>query len=136
LCSHNFIEVIPPEIGRLKNLTIFSIASNRLTQLPVEMSGLISLKSLDVCKNSIQVTNNAFIRIPRFVSHLSQVLPPELGLLKDLRKLDIAANPWIDEIKEQGKKGPDFLLNYLRSDEYDAVYFKWMAQAAKKAERE
>ncbi len=75
LCSHNHIEHIPPEIGRLKNLTIFSIASNRLTQLPVEMSGLVALKSLDICKNAMQV------------------LPPELGLLKDIRKLDIAANP-------------------------------------------
>lgn len=44
LCSFNFIEIIPPEIGRLKNLTIFSIASNKITQLPVEMSGLVQLK--------------------------------------------------------------------------------------------
>ena len=118
LCSFNFIEVIPPEIGRLKNLTIFSIASNKLTQLPVEMSGLVSLKSLDVCKN------------------LLQVLPPELGILKELRKLDIAANPWIEELKTPAKKGPDFLLNYLRSEEYDAVYFRWMQEQAKKKDRE
>lgn len=116
LCSFNFIEVIPPEIGRLKNLTIFAIASNKLTQLPVEMSGLVSLKSLDVCKN------------------LLQVLPPELGILREIRKLDIAANPWIDEIKEPAKKGPDFLLNFIRSEEYDAIYFRWMQEQAKKAE--
>lgn len=116
LCSFNFIEVIPPEIGRLKNLTIFAIASNKLTQLPVEMSGLVSLKSLDVCKN------------------LLQVLPPELGILREIRKLGIAANPWIDEIKEPAKKGPDFLLNFIRSEEYDAIYFRWMQEQAKKAE--
>ena len=42
-------------------------------------------KSLDVCKN------------------LLQVLPPELGVLKELRKLDIAANPWIEELKNPAK---------------------------------
>ena len=89
----------------------------KLTQLPVEMSGLIGLKSLDICKNVLQV------------------LPPELGILKELRKLDIAANPWIDALKEPAKKGPDFLLNYIRSEEYDAVYFKWMKEQAAKAEK-
>ena len=40
------------------------------------------------------------------------------------------------DVQEPAKKGPDFLLNYLRSDEYDAIYFKWMRDAAKKAENE
>jgi hypothetical protein len=56
----------------------------------------------------------------------------ELGVLKDLRKVDIAANPWIEELKVPAKKGADYLMNYLRSDEYDGVYFKFMqAEAAK-----
>ncbi|MCP4540322.1 MAG: hypothetical protein GY832_24555 [Chloroflexi bacterium] len=73
LRSKRFLE-LPPEIGRLTNLTSLDLADNRLTALPPEIGRLTNLTSLDLAGN-------------RLIA-----LPPEIGCLTNLTSLNLRSN--------------------------------------------
>merc|ERR1711991_399372 len=106
--SKGIKEIPGDELAKCELVQRINVSGNKLKTLPPEIGNLAALQRLNLFANQLEV------------------LPQEI------RKLDIAANPWIDEVKEPAKKGPDYLLNFLRSEEYDAIYFRWMQEQAKK----
>jgi ADP-heptose:LPS heptosyltransferase len=54
------------------------------------------------------------------------VIPPEVGQIESLRKISLSRNPFIDELVPIAKEGTEKLLNFLRSEEYDGIYFKFL----------
>ena len=68
------LEILPPEIGQLDNLTTLDLEDNDLTSLPPEIGQLTNLTRLDLDNN--QLTS----------------LPPEIGQLTNLTTLDLKGN--------------------------------------------
>lgn len=65
---------LPPEIGKLKNLSILYLQFNQLTSLPPEIGQLTSLSTLHLNDNQLSS------------------LPPEIGKLSNLTELDLDNN--------------------------------------------
>ncbi|PRP81076.1 hypothetical protein PROFUN_11190 [Planoprotostelium fungivorum] len=103
--SFNQLTAIPPEIGQCVELERMQIGNNVLTDLPYELGKLVMLKLLDVNTNKIAI------------------LPPDVALLESIEKIDLSNNPLIPEIDAAARKGPKKLIEYLKSDDYDEVYF-------------
>ncbi|MGK7942176.1 MAG: COR domain-containing protein, partial [Crocosphaera sp.] len=88
---------LPPEIGKLTNLTSLDLLSNQLTNLPAEIGQLTNLTSLNLSNN--QLTN-----LPPEIGQLTNVtslslsnnqltnLPPEIGKLTNLTSLYLSNN--------------------------------------------
>jgi hypothetical protein len=53
-----------------------------------------------------------------------KILPPDLGDLEKLEKLDISLNPVIEQIDKAAKVNVRKLKEYLKSDDYDAIYYR------------
>lgn len=91
-----WLEVIPPEIGQLKQLGKLSIRRTPITSVPAEIGQLTRLTALDLNSN------------------LLSSLPPELGLLSWLRRLDVSHNPQLRAVPLQ--------LGWLDLLEYLSIY--------------
>ncbi|EAZ92816.1 COR domain-containing protein [Crocosphaera chwakensis] len=88
---------LPPEIGKLTNLTSLSVLGNQLTNLPSEIGNLYNLTSLYLEKN--QLTN-----LPSEIGNLTKLnifyleknqltnLPSEIGNLYNLTSLHLSGN--------------------------------------------
>ena len=73
---------IPPEIGKLTNLTYLNLASNQLTgSIPQEIGNLVNMTHLQLWFNQ-----------------LTGKIPPEIGNLKNLEGLGLANNQFTEEI--------------------------------------
>ncbi|KAI1991986.1 Glucose-repressible alcohol dehydrogenase transcriptional effector [Ophidiomyces ophidiicola] len=97
--NHNKLKTLPPNLGRLKNLTHLDISSNELTEIPEEIGMLINLKKLLL-----------------FDNHL-QTLPFELGYLYQLDTLGIEGNPLADILKSRiMQEGTKSLIKYLKEE--------------------
>ncbi|MCX2745601.1 hypothetical protein OO013_17095 [Mangrovivirga sp. M17] len=82
---HNsLLEVIPPEIGYLKNLKVLMTHMNNNASLPPEIGKLTNLERLSVGINN----------------YLSSV-PPEIGQLRSLKNLWIDNNPSLTSIPRE-----------------------------------
>ena len=53
------------------------------------------------------------------------MVPPDIAAIETLEKIDLSANPIIPAIHENAKKGHDHLVKWMRSEEYDNIYFQW-----------
>jgi len=53
-----------------------------------------------------------------------RILPPDVALIDKLEKLDLSLNPVIPEIDQAARKGVAKLIEYLKSDAYDATYYQ------------
>jgi Leucine-rich repeat (LRR) protein len=67
---------------------------------------MASLSRIDVTSNEIEL------------------LPPEIGEIEALKKIDLSLNPVIDEIDAVARQGAPALIKYLRSTEYRNLYAK------------
>eukprot|EP00741_Cyanophora_paradoxa_P012916 tig00020629_g12472.t1 len=93
----NRLSVLPPEIGKLKNLTVLDLSCNWLTSLPPEIGQLENLKDLNISCNELtalppeigQLANLEMLNADR--NELT-TLPPELGHLENLETLHVDAN--------------------------------------------
>lgn len=82
------------------------MSSNQIEELPHELGKLNKLKILDVTSNQLTV------------------VPPDLGSIETLEKVDLSLNPVVKEVDEFARKGPTKLKEYLKSDDYDQVYYR------------
>jgi Leucine-rich repeat (LRR) protein len=95
--NHNQIEVIPDEIGKLKNVVYLYFETNKLSLLPRALMDMDSLIGMFY-------THNEFTEIPSFVFDMTRlrklqfsqnniiVLPPEIGKLVELRHFNVSSN--------------------------------------------
>ena len=59
-----------------------------------------------------------------FLGNKLKILPPDLGDLEKLEKIDVSLNPVIEQIDKAARTGMKKLKEYLKSDDYDQVYYK------------
>jgi hypothetical protein len=102
------ITSIPPEIGKLKNLTELKLFTNRLTSIPAELGQLTKLESL-------LLSDNKLTRIPSELGQLNHLkelwlhdnqlksIPAELGQLTNLTELSLYTNQLTSIPAELGK---------------------------------
>lgn len=95
--GYNALKQLPPEIGRLKNLTKLCLNNNQLDDLPPEIGDLGKLQILDIFFNKLQ-------HLPPEIGHLTRLetlsiqsnqllsLPPELGKCNHLQVVDLSNN--------------------------------------------
>ena len=95
--SSEKIRKLPPEIGKLTNLTELDISRNKLTVLPPEMGQLSELKKLKVRENKLSSLPHQIVKLSNLIkldisgNQLSS-LPPEIPQLSNLQVLDIGGN--------------------------------------------
>ncbi|XP_066504364.1 leucine-rich repeat-containing protein 28 [Hoplias malabaricus] len=95
--SDNALQVICPEIGRLRSLRHLRLANNKLRFLPQELGDLKELETLDVSMNLLGTLPE---RLAQCVSlqcltadrNRLHCVPRQLCLLPDLNELSMAAN--------------------------------------------
>ena len=96
LCN-NRIEILPPEIGSLKNLTILSIKGNLLDSIPDEICLLEKLKILYVNDNKIRKLPNLMESLKKLVdldikNNKFDSFPDVVCTLRSLVHLNISEN--------------------------------------------
>ena len=72
--SEERLTQLPPEMGRLTNLTALDLSRNQIEVIPPEMGRLTNLTALDLSRNQIEV------------------IPPEIRYLTNLTKLSLYSN--------------------------------------------
>ncbi|MEN9910376.1 MAG: hypothetical protein RLZZ540_3535 [Bacteroidota bacterium] len=91
------IQEIPPQIATLTKLTSLSLPSNDIQAIPIELTVLKNLKSIDLSDNPglLNVNNIEKIVSLEFLSfygcHLTE-MPANIGNLKHLKELDLEGN--------------------------------------------
>ncbi len=121
--GYNWIQNIPPEITRLKNLKTFRFNNNQLLNIPPEIGQLEMLVTLDLCNNNLQdippeigqLKNLTYLYLK---SNNLQILPIEIFLLRNLGWLNLSNNEiqfLPNEIGEMNKlHSLDLRNNYLQ----------------------
>lgn len=95
--NHNALQVIPPQIAKLRHLELLDLSGNQLHHVPPELGMLTQLKELYLFDNRIET------------------LPAELGTLHQLQTLGIEGNPLDPSLKGIVQKdGTPALIAYLR----------------------
>ncbi|MDV3351894.1 COR domain-containing protein [Leptothoe sp. LEGE 181152] len=95
--SNNQLEELPPEIGQLENLTWLEAYNNQLKKIPVEITNLSNLAVLNLRNNQLE-------KLPKFIGNLQELiqlnlegnnfrrLPLSLGELQNLEWLCLSGN--------------------------------------------
>src|SRR3954453_5544826 len=78
--NFNKLAQLPPDIGRLKNMSHLDLSGNQLSELPPEIGMLTNLKTLLLFDNNLRP------------------LPYEMGSLYQLEMLGIEGNPLDEEL--------------------------------------
>lgn len=91
---------------RCESLEVLCVTNNKLEELPHELGRLNKLKKLDVSNNKLTL------------------IPPDIADIETMEKLDISLNPVIKPIDEAARKGQAKLFEYLKSNDYDATYYR------------
>lgn len=84
------------------------VSNNKIEELPHELGALSKLKILNVSGNKLKL------------------IPPDVADIEQIEKIDISVNPVIPEIDKAARAGMNKLREYLKSDDYDAVYYKYV----------
>jgi len=95
--TQNTIQILPPEIGQLRNLEVLSAWGIGLTQLPPEIGQLTHLRTLDLRGNqltSLPPEIGQLENLHTLYLHVNQLtsLPPEIGQLENLHTLYLHVN--------------------------------------------
>ena len=95
--SNKGLEVIPPEIGNLTNLTALRLDNNDLAEIPIQIGQLTNLTTLFLHQNNlteIPVQIKGLTKLTRlflYNNDLAQI-PPEIGSLINLTQLLVSSN--------------------------------------------
>ncbi len=106
---HNNIQILPKEIGLLKNLKYLDIKDNILKSIPKELGNLTQLQHLDLGSNRLEsipkeLGNLEKLQRLNISNNLLTSIPKELGNLKQLTLLLLEKNKFTDEEKKKIKK--------------------------------
>ncbi|MEL7507177.1 MAG: GTP-binding protein [Cyanobacteria bacterium J06554_1] len=91
------LTLLPPEIGKLKNLTWLDLSNNQLEKLPPEIGQLENLTWLEVCNNQLkelpeEITNLSKLAVLNLKDNQLEKLPQQLGNLQGLTQLNLERN--------------------------------------------
>ena len=99
---------IPPEIGKLTNLTYLNLASNQLTgSIPQEIGALTKLVKLNLGMNQLtgsipqeigNLVNMTHLQL--WFNQLTGKIPAEIGSLKNLTGLNLSSNQLTGKIPD------------------------------------
>ncbi len=107
----NQLSKLPPEIGKLKKLTVLDLSDNQLSELPPEIGKLKKLTSLDINCNQLRELPPEIVKLTKLDTldcafNSLTTLSPEITKLTNITALSLADNtftePPIDQIKELG----------------------------------
>lgn len=96
--NSNQLSVLPKSFGKLRNLVSLNLSSNSLTHYPEAISDLVNLVDLDLSYNdlhSLPESVGNLINLSKLnlcSNKLNKVLPPHIGKLVSLKRLDIRYN--------------------------------------------
>jgi hypothetical protein len=107
---------------RCVNLEKLVATNNQIQSLPHELGRLTKLKSFDLTSNKLTVVPPGIIFY--FIYCMVINRQTEVAMIPTLEKLDLSLNPVIDSIDAAARKGQENLLKFLRSEEYDAIYYR------------
>ncbi len=106
--SRNQLTSLPPETGKLANLTQLDLSRNQLTSLPPEIGKLANLTGLGLNENqllSLPPEIGKLANLARLYINENQLssLPPEIGKLANLTGLGLSRNQLLSLPPEIGK---------------------------------
>lgn len=111
--SDNELEIVPAEIRGLSSLQILTLRDNNLISLPAEIGLLHRLRELLIQNNRLRM------------------LPSELSnfdISSQRSTLRMEGNPLDQDLADQLKLGVSHVLDYIRSDIYQARYIRNMLE--------
>jgi internalin A len=102
------IELLPPEIGELRNVVELDLSGNRLAYLPPEIGKLENLKILLISGNEMEYLNPEIGNLEKLIKldlsgNILTSLPEEIGNLKNLSELNLSGNRFTSLPEEIGK---------------------------------
>lgn len=106
--SGKLSEGLPPEIGKLTDLTALRLSQNQLIELPSEIGSLTKLTALDLRRNQLtelppEIGNFTHLTTLNLNGNQLTELPPEIGNLTELTKLTLDGNQLTELPPEIGK---------------------------------
>jgi GTPase SAR1 family protein len=115
----NRLTSIPPEIGQLKNLRLLFLGNNQLSMLPPEIGELTNLHVLALVNNQLstlppEIGELTNLNVLALVKNQLTALPPEIGQLKNLEILVVHANPLVFPPPEIVRQGTLAIVAHLR----------------------
>ena len=92
------LEKLPPEIGKLQNLSQLNLHSNPLSALPAEIVQLQNLLQLNLAANQLRVLPAEVVQLQNLsqlnlAANQLRVLPAEVIQLQNLSVLSLSSNP-------------------------------------------
>ncbi|KAF8947607.1 hypothetical protein BGZ47_008499 [Haplosporangium gracile] len=98
LASATCVQIIPMEIGFLRNLTLLDLSKNCLKSLPESIIHLSKLVELKLSFNQLETIPSGIGGLTKLASltldnNRITSIPSQIGLIKDLVNLDLSDNP-------------------------------------------
>ena len=117
--SDSQLTVLPPEIGKLSNLSTLYLYANQLTALPPEIGRLVNLTTLDLYDNQLMTLPpeiGQLVNLTKLDAYDNKLttLPTEIGHLENLTSLDLGGNRLTSPPPEIVKQGSQAVMAYLR----------------------
>jgi len=99
LATHNFLDILPKNIGNQKKLKKLHLQNNKFSELPLGINDLENLQELRLEHNQLQYLPVGFSKLIRSLEYLGlaynqfEEIPTEVLELKCLKTLDLSGNP-------------------------------------------
>lgn len=123
IANNNLLDAIPATIGTsLPHLKKLMLHENRITNLPTQLEGLVSLKHLALSGNLLERVPSAIgtlrnLRVLQLSHNRLQELPATVMFMRKLRKVELQSNQFSSLVSLKGIQGVDSLKS-VHFDEY------------------
>ena len=123
--SRKGLEKLPPEIGRLTQLTSLNLFNNQLSELPESLTRLTQLTSLNLARNQLSELPESVARLPQLTElylHRNKLtgLPESVGQLTQLTVLTLSDNQ-LTELPESIARLTQLTSLTCRGEQLNAV---------------
>lgn len=113
------LNALPEDFGNLTDLTIISLAGNKLTSLPESIGDLRNLKQLMLSDNHLTSLPESFVNLTSLQrldlsNNKFNEIPTQIWAFTELTELNLGGNPFSSEENTITQKVPDLIRDYLR----------------------